>query len=125
MQKRVIDNRFILMDDNEWQCYQDICKSYDKPPHIRGADLFVGMVETDNDGIITFIRPPSVRQTSMECYLFICSVYQSQQARLMRSQVDQLCAKIKADADKIFADLRTEMINTLSNLTVGNKSRRS
>ena len=92
MQKRVIDNQFVLMSDDEYQMYQDICKSYDKPPSMQGKDLFVGLVASDSEGYITFIKPPSSRQTSLEIYLFVCSVFQHQQARLMQKQVDDLCA---------------------------------
>jgi len=121
MQKRAIDNQFVLMTDDEYKLYQDICKSYDRPPSIQGKDLFVGLVVSDNEGYITFIKPPSQRQTSLECYLFIASIFQHQQLRLMHKQVDDLCANIKLQAEKIFQEIKSDATKKISNKVVANK----
>ena len=118
MQKRIIDNQFILMTDDEWSVYQEICKSYDRPPSIKGSDLFSGLVVSDANGYITFIKPPSQRQTSLECYLFIASLFQHQQLRLMKQQVDALCSDIKTQADKLLQDIKADAGKVLSNTTV-------
>jgi hypothetical protein len=121
MQKRVIDNQFVLMTDDEYKMYQEICKSYDRPPSVKGADLFVGLVVSDNEGYITFIKPPSQRQTSLECYLFIASVFQHQQMRLMQKQVDDLCANIKLQAEKLFEEIKSDTKKLIKNKDVADK----
>lgn len=122
MQKRVIDNRFVLMTDEEFRAYQDICKSYDNPPRVRGSDLFCGLFESDNDGIITFIHPPSVRQTSMEVWLFISAIFQHQHMRLIENQAKQLFDEFRTKSDKMLEEIRTEALKTLSKESVGNNS---
>lgn len=108
MQKRIIDNQFVLMTDDEWATYQEICKSYDRPPSVRGSDLFVGLIVSDNEGYITFIKPPSTRQTSLEIFLFVCSIFQHQQMRLMQKQVNDLCSDIRSKADALFKEIKSD-----------------
>ena len=121
MSIKIIDNKKIELTEDEWQSYNDICRSYDKPPAMQGKSLFIGLFETDDRGIITFIRAPSVRQTSMEVFLFICSIMQHQQLRLMNKQVDDLCAEIRSKADAIFKEIKAEAEKTLANLVVADK----
>lgn len=109
------------MSDDEFRMYNEICQSYDKPPSVKGADLFVGLIETDDQGLITFIKPPSARQTSLECYLFVCSLFQHQQARLMQKQVDDLCSEIKAKAAKLFKEIKADAAKTFKNKDVADK----
>ncbi len=90
--RRTIDHKKIDLTDHEWQLYEEICKSYDRP-NFKGADLFRGLFETDGDGIITFLRPP-VEYTSMEVYLFMMSVMQHQHLREMYKKVDDLCLQL-------------------------------
>lgn len=121
MPKKIIDNRMIEMTESEWTMYNEICKSYDKPPSMRGSDLFQGLFESDQDGFITFIKPPSTRQTSLECYLFIVSIFNHQQARLFKKQVDDLCFNIKAQAEKMFNEIKVEAQKTIDNMSVVKK----
>jgi len=109
MQKRVIANQMVLLTDDEYQMYKDICASYDRPPSMKGSDLFQDLIVSDNNGYITYIKPPSTRQTSMEVFLFICSIMQNQQLRLMQKQVDDLCANIKLQADKLFEEIKSDL----------------
>lgn len=89
---RIINNRKIDLSDFEWKCYQEICRSYDRP-NSKGEDLFVDLFDSDKDGMIVYLRPPSTRATSLEVYLFLCSVFQHQQGRLNAAKVDELVAK--------------------------------
>jgi hypothetical protein len=70
---RIIDNKRIKLTESEFKLYQEICKSYDGPK-MKGADLFKDLFETDNNGIIIFLRPPNKTYTSMEVYLFIVNI---------------------------------------------------
>jgi hypothetical protein len=90
---RVIDNQKIDITNDEWQVYQDICRAYDRP-NCKGEELFKELFITDENGIIVFIKPPSVRQTSMEVFLFVCAIFQHQHIRLMEYKVDRICAKV-------------------------------
>lgn len=82
------------MTDDEFSLYNRIIASYTINNN-NGEDLFEGLFETDNDGNITMLIPPSKRQTSFEVWLFLMSLQQNQQLRLMRSLIDYELKQIK------------------------------
>ena len=82
------------MTDDEWSMYQKIVKSYTTMTN-RGEDLFIDLFETDENGIIMFLKPPSKRQTSFEVFLFLMSLMQHQHLRQMQKQVDDLCSQVR------------------------------
>lgn len=82
------------MTNDEWTQYESICRSYDEP-NFKGSDLFAGLFETDDNGIIMYLRPPSTKRTSFEVYLFLMSLMQHQHLRLMHAQVDDLVLQVK------------------------------
>lgn len=94
MTARVVDNKKIEMTDDEWHMYQKIVKSYTTPTN-KGEDLFIDLFETDDNGNIIFLKPPSKYRTSFEVFLFLMSLMQHQHLRLMHKQVDDLCQQIK------------------------------
>jgi hypothetical protein len=91
---RIIDNKKVDMTEDEWQMYTKIVKSYTTLTN-KGEDLFIDLFETDDNGIIMFLKPPSKRQTSFEVFLFLMSLMQHQHLRLMQKQVDDLCAQVR------------------------------
>lgn len=91
---RVVDNKKLDMTNDEWQMYDKIVKSYTTPTN-KGEDLFQDLFETDSDGIIIFLKPPSKRLTSFEVFLFLMSIMQHQHLRLMHQQVDDLVKQVK------------------------------
>lgn len=91
---RVIDSKKVELTDDEWAMYQAICQAYTTPTN-KGEDLFTELFETDNNGIIIFLKPPHTRQTSFEVFLFLMSVMQNQHLRLMHEKVNHLCAIVK------------------------------
>lgn len=91
---KIIDNKKIDMTDDEWSMYQKIVKSYTTMTN-RGEDLFIDLFETDENGIIMFLKPPSKRQTSFEVFLFLMSLMQHQHLRQMQKQVDDLCSQVR------------------------------
>jgi len=97
MSLRIIDNKKIDLTDDEWFLYQKIVKSYTTPTN-KGEDLFIDLFETDDSGIMVFLKPPSKRQTSMEVFLFLMAVFQHQHLRVMYGQVNDICSQMK---DKI------------------------
>jgi hypothetical protein len=101
---RIVNNKKLEMTDDEYTMYQGICKSYDEG-NTRGSDLFIDLFETDDNGIIVFLRPPSKRATSLEVFLFLTSLMTQQHLRVMYSQVEDMAknmkSKLKEYEDKI------------------------
>lgn len=94
MSLHVVDNKKVEMTDDEWALYQKICKSYTVGPN-KGEDMFIDLFETDDNGIIMFLKPPSKRGTSFEVFFFMMALFQHQHLRLMHQQVDEMCAYVK------------------------------
>lgn len=94
MAVRVVDNKKLEMTDDEWDMYQKIVKSYTDVTG-KGEDLFMDLFETNDEGIIIFLKPPAKRRTSLEVFLFLMSLMQHQHLRLMHQQVDEACAQLK------------------------------
>jgi hypothetical protein len=92
---KVVTNKKLDMTEDEWILYQKIIKSYTTITN-KGEDLFIDLFETDDNGIIVFLRPPSRRQTSLEVFLFLMSLMQHQHLRVMHQQIDEAVAVIKA-----------------------------
>lgn len=84
----VIDNKKLEMTSDEYEMYQKIVKSYTDITG-KGEDLFIDLFETNDDGIIVFLKPPSKRRTSLEVFLFLMALMQHQHLRLMHQQVDE------------------------------------
>lgn len=89
-----IDNKKVDLTADEYDLYNKIVKSYTTTTN-KGEDLFIDLFETDENGIIIFLKPPSKRQTSFEVFLFLMSIMQHQHLRLMHAQVDEAIADLK------------------------------
>lgn len=90
---RVVNSKKLEMSDDEWNMYQEIVKSYTTITN-KGSDLFQDLFDTNDKGIITFLKPPSKRQTTMEVFLFLMSVCQHQHIRLMYEEVNNITAQM-------------------------------
>lgn len=105
MTKRVISNKFIDLNDQEYQTYQKIIEGYD--PKFHAETFFDGLFESDNNGMILFVQPPSKKQFTMECYMFLISVMHSQHLRQFRKVIDDeilfLNKKVNDAIEKISA----------------------
>ena len=77
---RIVCNKKLDMTDDEFKMYENIVKSYTTANN-KGEDLFIDLFESNNEGIITFLIPPSKRQTSLEIFLFLMSLQQHQSLR--------------------------------------------
>lgn len=91
---RVINNKRVEVTEDEWTMYERIVKSYTTETN-KGEDLFNDLFETDANGIIIYLKPPSKFRTSFEVFLFLMSLMQHQHLRLMHKQVDDVCAQMK------------------------------
>jgi hypothetical protein len=94
MSIRIVNNKKLEMSNDEYSMYQSICASYDDG-NTRGSDLFIDLFETDDDGIIVFLKPPSKRATSLEVFLFLVSLMTQQHLRVMYSQVGSMASDMK------------------------------
>ena len=95
MTLRIIDSKRIDLTDAEWALYQEICKSYDDDrAHRKGQDMFVGLFETDKNGIIIFLRPPTKKYSSMEVYMFLVGIMVHQHLGTACNQVDALAHRM-------------------------------
>lgn len=82
------------MTEDEWNMYQKIVVSYATISN-KGEDLFIDLFESNDQGIITFLKPPSRRHTSLEVFLFLMALMQHQHLRLMHAQVDEVVEELK------------------------------
>lgn len=70
---RVIDNKRIALTNDEFDEYQRICKSYDRQ-NFKGEDLFKGLFETNEKGIIVYLKPPQ-NHISLEVYFWVVNIF--------------------------------------------------
>ncbi len=96
---RIIDNKRIDMMPDEFELYQNICRSYDRP-NFQGEELFQNHFETNEHGTIIFVRPPANKVTSLEVFTFLISIMVNQHLRISQQQN---IAMIKEASDKINA----------------------
>lgn len=96
----IIDNKKINLTEDEYDMYQKICKSY-TTNFYKGSDLFKDLFETDDNGVIIFLRPPSKQQTSFEVFMFLMAIQQQQHIRVMYGQLDDFINQIKEKLQKI------------------------
>lgn len=114
---RIIDHKKIDLTNSEYDMYQHICKSNDRPA-FKGASLFEDHFEVNGDGIIIFVKPPHKKYSSMEVYCFLVSVMCSQHIRIMHEQNDQLVKEAEKKLKELFEDTQ----NKISELVESSKS---
>ena len=105
---RIIDNKKIDLTESEHKLYNDICKSYDRP-NFSGEDLFKGLFETNKNGVIVFLRPPTSKYTSMEVYMFLVNVMVHQHLGTACEHVNKLIKDAQVtinEAKKIIDELK-------------------
>ena len=107
MSIRVVDNKKIDMTPDDWSMYEKIVKSYTTLTN-KGEDLFMDLFETNDSGIIIFLKPPSRRQTSFEVFLFLMSLMQHQHLRLMEDRIADISTQMKAKMAEIDAFLKNK-----------------
>jgi hypothetical protein len=97
---RVVDHKKLDMTEDEFAIYQKIVKSYTTSTN-KGEDLFTDLFEVDGRGIIIFLKPPSVRRTSFEVWLFLMSLMQNQHLRQIYLQVEDIANQMKEKLKEI------------------------
>lgn len=94
MSIRVIDNKKLDMTDDEYSMYLNIVQSY-TGLGTRGEDLFMDLFESNDEGVITFLKPPNKRHTSLEVFLFLMALMQHQHLRLIHQEVREVLGQLK------------------------------
>jgi hypothetical protein len=106
---RVVDNKKLDMTEDEWMLYQKIVHSYTTLSN-KGEDYFIDLFETNEEGIIIFLKPPSRRQTSLEVFLFLMSLMQHQHLRLMHQQIDEVVTELKKKKPEAVAEAKKKTL---------------
>lgn len=103
MALKIIDNKRIDVTPDEFKMYQAICNGY-----AQGKDLFQDLFETDEEGIIVYLKPPK-KQFSMEVVLFLQNLMVHQHLRKIYKEHNEALAELKqviSDAKKTIAEAK-------------------
>jgi hypothetical protein len=104
---KIVDAKRVEMTTDEWTLYEKICASYDDLPAQRGRDFFQDLFESNEEGLITFLKPPK-RQSTMEVCLFLinlmCQQHLRKSAKLVEEAVKRVDEKLQ-QIDKAMAAL--------------------
>jgi hypothetical protein len=104
---RVVDNKKLLMTVEESALYDRIVSSYTNTTN-NGKDLFQDLFETDDNGIIRALIPPSKKRTSFEVWIFLVNLFVSQHTAIMYEQAADVATQFKAkmaELDKKIAEV--------------------
>lgn len=93
MSLRLINNKRIELTDEEYKIYEELCNSYSRD-NFNGKDLFNDLFETDEQGLIIFLRPP-VKTFSMEIIIFLQIIMTHQHLRKIYAEHDQALKEMK------------------------------
>lgn len=99
----IIDHKKVLMTLDEFTCYQNLCREYDRP-NFKGETLFQDHFETDNSGFIVFVKPPSQKYSSMEVIYFLQSLMMQQHIRNMYRQCQTMVEETKQNLNNLFEE---------------------
>ena len=106
---RAVGNKRLDLSDDEFDYYKNLIEHIDKKE-------FVGIFQTDDNGIITNVMPSPEKQTSLVAYFFLMNVSFNQRLRKLDSFLNNkefgYQSKIKS---------LEERLNILENKTFGEK----
>lgn len=111
---KLIDHKRIDMTNDEFSAYKALCRSYDdSKANRKGEDLFIDHFEVNGDGIITFVKPPNKRYSSLEVYCFLISIQVNQHLRINREQCVSMVNEANAKLQPLVEELKTLIKNGL------------
>lgn len=90
---RLINNKRIDLTDQEFKVYEELCLSYNRD-NFQGKDLFNDLFETDNQGMIVFLKPPT-QTFSMEIIIFLQNIMVHQHLRKIYAEHDEAITEMK------------------------------
>jgi hypothetical protein len=103
--KKIIDNKTVLLTQDEYKYYQKLCREYDRP-NFKGEQLFVDHFESSDDGIILFVKPPSKKFSSLEVYCFLVSLMVNQHLRIAHDQVNTLVREASEKYGQMLSEIK-------------------
>jgi len=87
---QIIDNKRVEMTNDEWVMYNNVCNAHQ--PY--GKDLFKGLFETNEDGVIIYLLPPQ-KKFSMEVIIFLQNLMIHQHLRRIYKEHDEALKEIR------------------------------
>ena|ERR1700748_486538 len=98
---RLINNKRIDLTDEEYKTYEQLCLSYTRD-NFNGKDLFNDLFETDNQGLIIYLRPPT-QTFSMEIIIFLQNIMVHQHLRKIYAEFEEAITEMKNILNEIKA----------------------
>lgn len=92
---RIIDNKKIDLTADEFEMYENICKAYH-----TGKDLFKNLFETDDNGIIVYLKPPQ-KIFSMEVVVFLQNIMVHQHLRRIYDENNSSIAQLRSEINDL------------------------
>ena len=96
---RLINNKRIDLTQEEFNLYEQLCKTYSRD-HFDGKDLFIDLFETDETGMIIFLKPPS-STFSMEIVIFLQNIMTHQHLRKIYKEHDMALAELEKSKNEL------------------------
>jgi len=84
---KAIDYKKVDMTDEEWKYYQGLIVQYTDDTH-KGSEYFRDLFETDDNGIITIIKP--VKSIPWAVLFFVQNVMINQRLRSNDQRLDEI-----------------------------------
>jgi len=91
---KIISYKKVKITEDEYNEYQKICRSYDRP-NFKGEELFKDSFEVDDDGRIIYIKALGNKQSSFEVLFFIMNLMQNQWLRYIVSNAEKEMKKFR------------------------------
>jgi hypothetical protein len=88
MTSRVIDFKYVDMTDEEYEYYQRLVAEFTYGNYL-GKDQFHDIFDVDEEGCITFIRPPLKKQVAWAVIVFLQNLMANQHSRRMEREINQ------------------------------------
>ena len=86
MAKKIIDYKLVDMTDEEFDYYSKLLLEFTFEQH-SGKDFFVDLFDVDENGIITFIKPPMKKQVPWAVIIFVQNLMLNQHIRKMEKDI--------------------------------------
>lgn len=100
---KIIANKRVEITPDEFAIYEQICAGYPD-----GKNLFQGLFETNDEGIITCLIPPK-KKFAMDIVIYLQNLIVQQHLRLIYQEHNEALKELKAlmtEASKLISELK-------------------
>jgi len=101
MTLRIIDNKRIDLTNSEFKMYKEICKAYSHE-RANGEDLFKNLFETNSEGMIEYLRPPT-KEFTWEVINFLQNIMIHQHLRKVYSDHNEAIEEFKKEKKELLS----------------------